>query len=314
MELVNSEMKITNDLVIDEANALGFELVGFSEAVELEKESLLLSEWLQKGFNAGMEYMSCNFEKRKNVKEILPSAKSVISLGINYYSPEEYSLEKNNGKISRYAWGKDYHLVVWQKLDLLTEKLKKNDPFFEAKTYIDTGPVMDKAWAVRSGIGWLGKHTNVINRDIGSWFFIANIITNIELDYSEPITDHCGSCTACLDSCPTKAITAEYVVDANKCISYLTIENKGEIPEEFKGKFDNWIFGCDICQDVCPWNNKFSQTSSEELFYPDNKTKELEIDNILSMKPEEFNLLFKNTPLKRAKLSGLKRNAHFIKE
>ena len=172
--------------------------------------------------------------------------------------PENYSNENDKGKVSRYAWGKDYHLVIWEKLDELETMLKEIDPEFESISYVDTGPVMDKAWAVRAGIGWLGKHTNVINREIGSWFFIATLITNYEFDYSEMITDFCGTCTACIDACPTNAIVQEYVVDANKCISFLTIENKNEIPNEFKGKFDNWIFGCDICQDVCPWNQKFS--------------------------------------------------------
>ena len=250
-------MRLTNQIVIQKVKAIGFDLVGFAEADILKGESEKLQQWLEKKYHAGMDYMGSNFEKRKDVKRILPNAKSVISLGLNYYTPDSYSNDKAVGKISRYAWGKDYHLIIWAMLDELEEELKKIDPQFESISYIDTGPVMDKAWAVHAGIGWLGKHTNVINREIGSWFFIANLITNYEFEYNEQIPDFCGSCTACIDACPTDAIIQEYVVDANKCISYLTIENKKEIPEEFKSKFDNWLFGCDICQDVCPWNQKF---------------------------------------------------------
>ncbi|MCW8802983.1 MAG: tRNA epoxyqueuosine(34) reductase QueG, partial [Ignavibacteriaceae bacterium] len=197
-------------------------------------------------------------------------------------------------------------------LDELEEELKKNDPQFESISYVDTGPVMDKTWAVYAGIGWLGKHTNVINRKIGSWFFIANIITNYEFEYNEQIPDFCGSCTACIDACPTDAIIQEYVVDANKCISYLTIENKEEIPEDSKGKFDNWLFGCDICQDVCPWNQKFPVGTFIKDFHPQNK--ELNLADVDEMTEIDFNEKFRGSPIKRAKLSGLKRNALFLKK
>ena len=305
-------MKLTNEIVIQKAKAIGFDLVGFAKADELKNESKNLKEWLDKDYQAGMDYMERNFEKRKDVKQILPKAQSVISLGLNYYTPEEYSNQINNGKISRYAWGEDYHLIIWAMLDELENELKNIDPKFESISYVDTGPIMDKGWAVRAGIGWLGKHTNVINREIGSWFFIANIITNYEFDYSVPIPDFCGSCTACLDACPTNAIVQEYLVDANKCISYLTIENKREISEEFKGKFDNWLFGCDICQDVCPWNQKFPIETLIKDFHP--KHKELNIDEVIEMSEEEFKIKFKTSPIKRAKLNGLKRNASFLKK
>jgi epoxyqueuosine reductase len=305
-------MKLTNEIVIEKAKQVGFDLVGFAKADELKNESKNLKEWLDKDYQAGMDYMDKNFEKRKDVKQILPKAQSVISLGLNYYTPEEYSNQINNGKISGYAWGKDYHLIIWAMLDELENELKNFDPKFESISYIDTGPVMDKAWAVRAGIGWLGKHTNVINREIGSWFFIANIITNYEFNYSVPIPDFCGTCTACIDACPTSAIVQEYVVDANKCISYLTIENKQEISEEFKGKFDNWLFGCDICQDVCPWNQKFPIETLIKDLHP--KNKELNIDEVIEMSEEEFKIKFKTSPIKRAKLNGLKRNASFIKK
>ena len=310
---------LSKEVVIQKAKAVGFDLVGFAKAEYLEKESKSLKKWLEKNYQAGMDYMQKNFENRKNVKQILHEARSVISLGLNYYTPDSYSNEKlagktclPAGKVSRYAWGKDYHLIIWAMLDELEDELKKIDPGFESISYVDTGPVMDKAWAVRAGLGWPGKHTNVINREIGSWFFIANIITNYEFDYSEPIKDFCGSCTACIDACPTNAIVQEYVLDANKCISFLTIENKGEIAKEFKGKFDNWIFGCDICQDVCPWNQKFTVETLIKDFHPQNK--ELNLADIDKMIETDFKERFRVSPIKRAKLSGLKRNASFLKK
>ena len=303
---------LSNEIVIQKAKAVGFDLVGFAKADMLENESKNLEEWLDKNYQAGMDYMQKNFEKRKDMKHIHPQAKSVISLGLNYYTPDSHSDDKTKGKISRYAWGKDYHLIIWAMLDELEEELKVIDPKFESISYIDTGPVMDKAWAVRAGLGWLGKHTNVINREVGSWFFIANIITNYEFNYSEQIPDFCGTCTACIDACPTNAIIQEYVIDANKCISYLTIENKVEIPGEFKDKFDNWLFGCDICQDVCPWNQKFPVETMIKDFHPQNK--EFKLDDILEMNEEEFKEKFQTSPIKRAKLSGLKRNATFLKK
>ena len=311
-------MKLTNEIVIQKVKAAGFDLVGFVKADILKKESEHLEEWLNKNYQAGMDYMERNFDKRKDVRQILSTAKSVISLGLNYYTPHSYSNDGTKGKVSRYAWGKDYHLVIWKMLDDLEEELKKIDPQFESISYVDTGPVMDKAWAVRAGLGWLGKHTNVINREIGSWFFIANIITNYEFEYSDQIPDFCGTCTACLDACPTNAIVQEYVVDANKCISYLTIENKNEIPAELKEKFESWIFGCDICQDVCPWNKpksfinqKFPVETLVKDFQPQNK--ELDLKDVLKMDEEKFKEKFQNSPIKRAKLSGLKRNAEYLK-
>lgn len=305
------KMKLTNQQVISSAKDLGFELIAFTKAETLEKETQNLEKWLKKNYQAGMAYMGRNLEKRNDVKNILPQAKSVISLGLNYYTDEKYENKKGTGKISRYAWGKDYHLIIWEKLDKLVEQLKNIDPNFDAKTYVDTGPVMDKAWAVKSGLGWMGKHTNVINKEYGSWFFIATVITNYEFEYNEPIADFCGTCTACIDACPTKAIVDEYVVDANRCISYLTIENKGEISKEFSGKFDNWIFGCDICQDVCPWNDKFSKLTKEKDFYPKGN-KEISFEEIDKMTNSEFKERFAESPILRTKLRGLKRNSDFI--
>ncbi len=304
--------KLTNQIVIEKAKQVGFDLVGFAKADLLIEETKKLESWLEKGYQASMNYMEKNLHKRKDIKEIFPSAKSVISLALNYYTPEIHSIENDKGKISRYAWGKDYHLIIWQKLDELETVLKELEPELITLSYVDTGPVMDKAWAVRSGIGWIGKHTNVINPEIGSWFFISTIITNYEFDCSKVITDHCGTCTACIDACPTHAIVQEYVVDANKCISYQTIENKEEIPIELKGKFENWIFGCDICQDVCPWNQKFSQNSWISEFHP--VIKELSYNEVMSLDNQTFKERFAESPIKRTKLKGLQRNAKFLFE
>ncbi|MCX6149130.1 MAG: tRNA epoxyqueuosine(34) reductase QueG [Ignavibacteriales bacterium] len=306
-------MILTNKIIADTAKKIGFNLVGFAKAEDLIKESTHLEQWLNRNYNAEMEYMQRNFEKRNEIRLILEDAKSVISLGVNYYCDEEYSNNSGSGKVSRYAWGKDYHLVIWEMLDKFVEKLQQMDLYFSAKTYIDTGPVMDKAWAVKAGLGWQGKHTNVINKDFGSWFFIATVITNYEFDYLIPVPDYCGTCKRCIDACPTNAIIDDYVLDSNKCISYLTIENKKEIPNEFAGKLDNWLFGCDICQDVCPWNNKFAQPTQEPVFYPKPGHKEIPVDEIILMEKEDFDERFFDSPIRRTKLKGLKRNALFLK-
>lgn len=307
---MESEKKITNQVVIEKAKELGFDLVGFARADNLTTETKNLRMWLDRNNHGTMEYMSRNFEKRFDVRNILPNARSVISLAMNYYTSQLHEDQNGFGKVSRYAWGKDYHLIIWERLEVLEEELKKLDPAFECMAYVDTGPVMDKVWAVRAGIGWMGKHTNVINREMGSWFFIATVINNNDFVYSETVPDFCGSCTACIDACPTGAIVQEYVVDANKCISYLTIENKGSIPDNFKNQFNKWLFGCDICQDVCPWNNKFSVLTGEKSFEPINK--EIALNEIASMTAEQFKMRFETSPIKRAKLTGLKRNAEFL--
>ena len=304
-------MILTNELVIQKAKATGFDLVGFVKAEELIVEVKKLEQWLRSDYHAGMEYMERNGEKRKDVSKILSSAKSVISLAVNYYTDEHYSQHDSNGKISRYAWSKDYHLIIWAMLQELEEELKECDPGFESLSYVDTGPVMDKAWAAKAGIGWMGKHSNIINREFGSWIFIANIITSSVFEYTEQIPDFCGSCTACIDACPTDAIVSDYVVDSNKCISYLTIENKGEIPEKLIGKFDGWLFGCDICQDVCPWNKKFfTPAHIKDFLHPE--IKEMNLEEVLKMDETEFTEGFKLSPVKRTKLKGLKRNAEFL--
>ena len=305
-------MKLTKDIVIHTAKELGFSLVGFSAVQNLKQEIDHLNIWLDKNYNAGMKYMEENLDKKSDLSRILPSAKSVISLGLNYYVDESFENKTNNGKVSRYAWGKDYHLILWEKLAQLIIKLQEIEPKFEAKSYVDTGPVMDKVWAVKSGLGWMGKHSNIINREIGSWFFIANIINNCEFESDKEIEDFCGTCTACIDACPTNAILEDYVVDSNKCISYLTIENKNEIPKEYKGKFEGFIFGCDICQDVCPWNEKVSIQTLEYDFKPINK--EIPLDTFENMTNSQFKKRFANSPISRARVKGMKRNAQFLND
>lgn len=309
----NSLKKIDNELVIKLAEKIGFDLVGFAKAEILKDEILLYENWLKNNFHSGMNYMTKNLDKKKDIKKILPEVKSVISLGLNYYKNVDYSdLPINAGKVSRYAWGKDYHIVIGEMLKKLENELRINDERFKSISYIDTGPVLDKVWAVRAGLGWMGKHTNIINRKIGSWFFIGNILCNYEFDYAKQEDDFCGSCSACIEACPTKAIIVPYVVDSNKCISYQTIENKGDIPINFKDKFDNWAFGCDICQDVCPWNKKFSKESDLPEFNPVNKY--LRFDEIEKLTEQEFNSRYKYSPIKRSKLKGIKRNLSHLLE
>lgn len=297
---------------MEKAKAIGFDLVGFAKADKLHEELRSLEDWLSRRFQGGMKYMERNLEKREDVSKILPDAKSVVSVALNYYTDHKHSNKDGKGKISRYAWGKDYHLIIWNLLEELEQELKHLDPEFKCKSYVDAGPVMDKTWAVKSGIGWMGKHSNIINRNYGSWIFIANIITNYEFDYDDKIPDFCGSCTACIDACPTQAIVSDYVVDSNRCISYLTIENKEQIPDEFKSQFEGWLFGCDICQDVCPWNIKFSQLTRVEEFNPGKENMEIDLEEISKMSSKDFRNRFANSPVLRTKLKGLKRNAKYL--
>ncbi len=303
--------KLTNEAVSKAARELGFDLVGFAKAEPLRKEVERLKHWLDKGFNAGMVYMERNIEKKQDVALILEDARSVISLGMNYFIPAEFECSEGEGKVSRYAWGKDYHFIIKEKLELLIGRLKSIDENFNGVGFVDSGPVMDKAWGAKAGIGWIGKNSNLINKQLGSYFFIATLITNVPFQYGVPQADYCGSCTACIDNCPTGAIVSPKIIDSNKCISYLTIENKGEIPVEFKDKFKNWIFGCDICQDVCPWNKKFSKPARVKEFY-DAPNKKLSLTQLLSMSNSQFKTRFAQSPIKRAKLKGMKRNALFL--
>jgi len=306
--MLNHQNILTNEQVIIIAKELGFDLIGFAKAEPLLKEMTAYEKWIANGYQAGMKYLENNYEKRLDVRNILPSAKSVISLGLNYYIRQNQVPGDDWAKVSRYAWGKDYHDVIWDKLKILSHRLKEIESDIEIMSYVDTGPVLDKVWAVKSGLGWMGKNTNIINKNIGSWYFIASVFINKEFKYSEPVGDFCGTCTKCIDECPTKAIIDGYIIDSNKCISYLTIESKNEIPNEFAGKMAGYIFGCDICQDVCPWNKKRATEGNEKAFYPYNGNDRILKTEIEKMEAEEFRKRFKGSAIKRAKLSGLKKN------
>lgn len=293
------------------ARNAGFDAVGIASAVPLDEEYLRYEAWLSRSYHGGMAYMERNAEKRRDVQEIVPDARSVIVVALNYYTPHVH--DANVGKISRYAWGDDYHDVIPEKLDVVIDALTALDPTCSARRYTDTGPVLEKQWAVRAGLGWQGKHSNVLRRDIGSWFFLGVIITTMELEPDEAAIDHCGTCTACLDACPTRAIVEPYVVDARKCISYWTIEAKAheEVPPSVNEHLDGWIIGCDVCQDVCPWN-RFQRPTSEQRFQPRGGVTVLNTGEVLSLSPELFAQRFKGSPIKRPKLAGLQRTARAL--
>jgi epoxyqueuosine reductase len=295
------------------AAELGFAKVGIARADALTEAGARLHEWLARRYHGTMEWMERSIEKRVDPRLILPGAKSVISLAMNYYADVRHSNDPGVGKISRYAWGDDYHLVATPRIQSLLDCIKSENPDIDARIYVDTGPVMDKAWAVKSGIGWLGKHTNVITKEYGSWVFLGEVILDAELEYDEPIADFCGTCRACIDACPTGAIVEPYVLDSNKCISYLTIEHRGEIPGELRPKFENWVYGCDICQDVCPWNS-FQQQTREEAFVPREANVSPKLEELEHMTGEEFSRRFRRSPVKRTKLEGLRRNARAVLE
>lgn len=297
------------------AQALGFQKVGIVAAQSLHPEGQFLREWIALGYHGKMGYMERGAEKRADPFLLLPSAKSVIALAINYYNPTPHAQDDRLGKISRYAWGDDYHDVIGEKLKQLVVWMHSQAPELEAKMFVDAGPMMDKAWAVRAGIGWLGKHTNVITQDYGSWIFLAEVLVNLELEYDENVVpDHCGTCTRCLDACPTNAIVAPYVVDARKCISYATIELKdSEIPESIKPNLKNWIFGCDICQDVCPWN-RFAKEGLEPQFQPRDGIIAPVLDELIQLTPQAFKERFTGNPITRPKHAGLMRNVNAVIE
>lgn len=299
---------ITAQLVKSIAREEHFDLVGITKVSRLDLEAQRLLEWIRRGYAASMDWIGRNYEIRIDASRILANAKTVISLGKNYYTP--ISTNSNSLKISRYAWGKDYHIIIKRMLEKLVVRLKEVCKGNKFVYYCDTGPVMEKAWANRAGLGWIGKNTNLINQKIGSWFFLSEIITDAECDeYDIQAMDHCGTCRKCLDECPTGAIVEPYVLDSNKCISFLTIENKDDnIEPELKKHLQGWIFGCDICQEVCPWNQKFQLPTDEEGFYPDQRNLNLNAEDFHQMSLEEFRSRFKDSPLKRAKLSGLRRN------
>ncbi len=294
------------------AKELGFFYCGISKAGFLEEEADHLEAWLKRSYNGKMSYMENHFDKRLDPTLLVDDAKSVVSLLLNYY-PEERLPEGNNDlKISKYAYGTDYHFVIKDKLKQLLRVVQEKIGEVNGRVFVDSAPVMDKVWAKKSGLGWIGKNTNLIHPKSGSFFFIAELILDLELEIDGPIKDYCGTCTKCIDECPTDAIVEPYVVDGSKCISYLTIELKDELlPREFNGKMDNWFFGCDICQDVCPWN-RFSKPTSEPSFAPSSALKNMSGNDWQDLTEEVFRELFKNSAVKRTKYTGLKRNINFL--
>ena len=299
-----------SQLIKTEAKKLGFLSCGISKAEFLEDEAPRLERWLKDGKHGKMAYMENHFDKRLDPRLLVPDAKSIISLLLNYYTP----LDQLDGapKISKYAYGKDYHHVIKDKLKQLFQIINNKIGEVSGRVFVDSAPVMEKSWAERSGLGWQGKNTNLISKKAGSFFFIAELIVDLELEYDTPVTDHCGTCTACIDACPTEALTP-YHIDASKCISYLTIELKDQIPTAFKNKMDDWAFGCDVCQDVCPWN-RFSKQHNEPLFNPSSEVINYTQKNWEEITHETFNIIFKNSAIKRTGFKGFKRNISFLKE
>ena len=308
--MINNKEKYTQ-LIKAEAHRLGFLSCGISKAGFLEEEAPRLENWLNNQMNGQMSYMENHFDKRLNPTLLVDDAKSVISLLLNYY-PSELQNE-DSYKISKYAYGQDYHHVIKEKLKELLHFIQTEIGEVSGRAFVDSAPVLDKAWAAKSGLGWVGKNSNLITQKVGSFYFIAELIIDLELDYDAPTTDHCGSCTACLDACPTEAIVAPYVVDGSKCISYFTIELKDNLPQEMKGKFDDWMFGCDVCQDVCPWN-RFSKPHNEPLFKANSDILNFSKSDWEEITVDTFQKVFKNSALKRTKYDGLLRNINFLKK
>ncbi|WP_026724358.1 tRNA epoxyqueuosine(34) reductase QueG [Flavobacterium sasangense] len=308
--MINNKEKYTK-LIKAEAQRLGFLSCGISKAGFLEQEAPRLENWLNNQMNGQMSYMENHFDKRLNPTLLVDDAKSVISLLLNYY-PSEIQNE-NSYKISKYAYGQDYHQVIKEKLKELLHFIQSEIGEVSGRAFVDSAPVLDKAWAAKSGLGWVGKNSNLITQKVGSFYFIAELIVDLELEYDTPTTDHCGSCTACIDACPTEAIVAPYVVDGSKCISYFTIELKENLPQEMKGKFDDWMFGCDVCQDVCPWN-RFSKPHNEPLFEANSDILNFSKSDWEEISVDTFQKVFKNSAVKRTKYEGLLRNINFLKK
>ncbi|WP_439152342.1 tRNA epoxyqueuosine(34) reductase QueG [Winogradskyella sp.] len=296
-------------LIKAEAKRLGFLSCGISKAEFLEEEAPRLESWLNKNMHGEMRYMENYFDKRLDPTLLVEDSKSVVSLLLNYY-PSNFQIEESY-KLSKYAYGTDYHFVIKDKLKSLLQFIQEKIGEVNGRAFVDSAPVLDKAWAAKSGLGWIGKHSNLLTQQIGSFYFIAELIIDLELEYDTPVTDHCGTCTACIDACPTDAITEPYVVDGSKCISYFTIELKENIPTEFKDKFDDWMFGCDVCQDVCPWN-RFSKSHNEPLFNPHPDLLSMTKADWKEITEDTFKKVFKKSAVKRTKYSGLKRNINFL--
>jgi epoxyqueuosine reductase len=301
--------KAHTELIKEEAKRLGFLSCGISKAAFLEEEAPRLEKWLNQNMQGEMQYMENHFDKRLDPTKLVDDAKSVISLLLNYYPTEKQ--DEGTYKISKYAYGQDYHHVIKSKLRQLQEFISDEIGEVHGRAFVDSAPVLDKVWAAKSGLGWIGKHSNLLTQKLGSFYFIAELIVDLDLEYDHAVTDHCGSCTACIDACPTQAIVQPYVVDGSKCISYLTIELKNEIPSSFQGKMDDWIFGCDVCQDVCPWN-RFSKAHKEPLFNAEPELLSMTKKEWEEITEDVFKKVFKGSAVKRTKYSGLKRNIKFL--
>jgi epoxyqueuosine reductase len=307
--MINNKAKYT-ELIKTEAKRLGFLSCGISKAAFLEDEAPRLEKWLKNNSHGEMRYMENHFDKRLDPTLLVEGSKSVVSLLLNYFPDKEQT--DNSYKLSKYAYGTDYHFVIKDKLKQLLHFIQDEIGDVNGRAFVDSAPVLDKAWAAKSGLGWIGKHSNLLTQQIGSFYFIAELIIDLDLEHDHATTDHCGTCTACIDACPTEAITEPYVVDGSKCISYFTIELKENIPTEFKDKMDDWVFGCDVCQDVCPWN-RFSKSHSEPLFNPHPELLEMTKKDWEEITEDTFKKVFKNSAVKRTKFSGLERNIKFLK-
>ncbi|WP_291275816.1 tRNA epoxyqueuosine(34) reductase QueG [Flavobacterium sp.] len=308
--MLTSKSTYTN-LIKEKALTLGFLSCGISRADFLEQEAPRLEKWLNKNYHGQMAYMENHFDKRLDPRLLVDGAKSVVSLLLNYYPSEIQN--PASYKISKYAYGEDYHFVIKEKLKQLLQFIQEEIGEVNGRVFVDSAPVLDKAWAAKSGLGWIGKNANLITQKVGSFYFIAELIIDLELEYDLPTTDHCGTCTACIDACPTQAIIQPYVVDGSKCISYFTIELKDNLPQEMKGQFNDWVFGCDVCQEVCPWN-RFAKPHQEPLFEPKAELLQFSKRDWQELTKETFNKVFKNSAVKRTKFEGLMRNIDFVKE
>jgi len=308
---MNKNASQQTSLVKQHARSAGFDYCGIAKAEKLDEDARRLELWLTKGYQGKMQYLENYFDLRIDPAKLVPGAKSVITLLLNYFPAEQ---KTSVPKISRYAWGKDYHQVIKQKLTDMMRQLKIAIGDFHGRGFVDSAPVLERAWAVKSGLGWVGKNGNLINKKSGSFFFIATLITDLDLDPDDVFAkDYCGTCTKCIDECPTEAILDNKVIDGSKCISYFTIELKDMlIPDDYQGKFRDWMFGCDICQEVCPWN-RFSSPASETAFTPLPEILNFSTNDWEELTEESFKILFKDSPLKRPKYAGIKRNLRFIK-
>ncbi|MFC5284653.1 tRNA epoxyqueuosine(34) reductase QueG [Pedobacter alpinus] len=299
------------NLIKAEAKRLGFIFCGIAKVTFLENEAPKIENWLAKNYNGKMDYMNNHFDKRLDPRLLVDDAKSVISIGLNYFTDKQQQ-DPTAPKISKYAYGTDYHFVLKDKMKSLLQFIQQEIGAVNGRAFVDSAPVLDKVWAQKAGLGWQGKHSNLISKENGSFFFLGELIVDLDLQEDQPfVADHCGTCTRCIDACPTDAIVAPYIVDGSKCISYLTIELKEQLPQEFKGKMDNWMFGCDVCQDVCPWN-RFSVPHQEPSFEADPNLLKLSKTDWEEITHDVFKTIFKKSAVKRTKFEGLQRNIRFL--